>query len=54
MTKNSKLFEKYTLDPASLKQSILYLLDMAGFGAEEKLQVVLMEKQITILLKGEK
>jgi len=51
MNKNSKIFEKYTLDPPAIKQSIRHLLDMAGFRDEEKLTVVVMEGQITILRK---
>ena len=50
-TKNSIIFEKYTLDGPAIKQSIKHLLDMAGFRDEEKLTVVILEKQITILRK---
>jgi len=53
MVKNSKIFKQFTLDAPAIKQSIKHLLSMAGFRDEEKLQVVVMEKQITIL-KGEK
>lgn len=53
MQENNTL-EKYTLDPLALKQSILYLLDMAGFEGEEVLQVVIQAGQITILRKERK
>jgi len=52
MNKNSKIFEKYLLDAPAIKQSIKHLLDMAGFRDEEKLTVVVLEKQITILKGG--
>ena len=50
---NTAIFEKYTLDASAIKQSILYLLEMAGFEAEEVLQVIIQKKQVTII-KGEK
>jgi len=45
------IFEKYTLDAPAIKQAILYLLDMAGFGDSEILQVVIQKRQIVICPK---
>ena len=53
MTTNSAIFEKYTLDAPAIKQSIKHLLSMAGFEAEEVLQVIIQRGQVTII-KGEK
>ena len=47
----NSIFEKYTLDVPAIKQSILYLLNMAGFEASEVLTVVVQKRQITICPK---
>ena len=49
----NSVFEKYNLDPPAIKSAIRHLLEMAGFEAEEVLQVIIQKKQVTII-KGEK